>query len=109
MIREAVNQKRSIKMAKNKFDDLDEEFKDAVAAMTEAQLRLKICEISLNQMEIEAAKKNDEDLKAAVEAAKTAGASYKEATKMNKLRAKFCRRVLADQGKITTEFSEESS
>ena len=94
---------------KDKFADLDDDFKNAVAVMTEAAIRDKIAGITLAQLEVEMAKKADQDLQAAIEAKKVAEESYKEALKMNKLRIKFCRRVLSDQGKISSEFTEESA
>lgn len=94
---------------KDKFADLDSEFKDAVASMTETEIRNKISTVALAQMEVEMKKKADQALQEAVEKAKIAAEGYKESTKMNKLRMKFCRRVLADQGKISSEFTEESA
>lgn len=93
---------------KDKFQDLDDDFKNSVAGMSEAAIRDKIAEVTLNQVEIEMAKKADQVLEAALEAAKIAGEGYKEAAKMNKLRVRFCRRVLSDQGKIDSLYSEES-
>jgi hypothetical protein len=88
---------------KDKFEDLDEDFKDSVAAMDEAGLRSKISEITLNQEAVLEAKENDQDLASKKEEYKVAGASYREATKANKLRVKFLRQVLGDKNKDTGE------
>lgn len=88
---------------KDKFEDIDEEFKDSVAAMDEAEIRDQIAKISLTQVAIMEAKDQDADLKMKKEQASEAGAVYREATKMNKLKIEFARRVLGDKGKDTGE------
>lgn len=88
---------------KDKFQDLDQDFQDTVAGMNEAEIRNKIASVALNQVAVSTAKELDEDLAQKKEAAKVAGEGYAEATKMNKLRIEFCRRVLSDKGKDVGE------
>lgn len=89
---------------KDPFKSLDEDFKDAAAAMDESQLRAKLADVTLNQLAVLEAKDEDPDLKKTKEAYDVAGESYKAMTKMNKLRSKFLRRCLGDKGKNTGSF-----
>ena len=86
---------------KDKFAELDEDFKNEVAGMDEAGIKARIASITLNQAALIEARDNDQDLTNAKETAKVAGAVYREGTKANKLRIGFCRRVLGDKGKDT--------
>lgn len=86
---------------KDKFDELDEDFRNGIASMSEAEIRERIAKISLDQAALMEAKEQDEDLKAKKEVAREAGAIYREGTKANKLRIGFARRVLGDKGKDT--------
>jgi hypothetical protein len=83
---------------KDKWEDLDEEFKDAVAAMSKDDIRNRIATIAMAQVELMKAKEDDEDLFKCREAAKEAGAIYRDGTKMNKLRIAFAKQVLDDKG-----------
>lgn len=91
---------------KDKFADVPEEFRDAVAGMQEAQIRDRIAKVSLDQAALIEAKGNDQDLAAAKEQAKEAGAIYREGTKLNKLKIEFCRQVLGDKSKPNGEFEQ---
>lgn len=91
---------------KEAFEDLDSEFKDTVAAMSEEDIRNKLAQVSLNHVELMKAKKDDQDLESKKEAVKEAGAIYREGSKMNKLRIEFCHRVLGDRGKDTGNANE---
>ncbi len=92
---------------KDKFEDLDIDFKDSIAAMTEEEIRAKLAEISLNQAALMQAKSDDEDLKTKKEIAKEAGAIYREGTKANRLRIEWARQVLGDKGKSNGSFEQE--
>lgn len=84
--------------AKDPFEALDDEFKDAVAGMDEAQIRDRIAKVALDELANLSAKDDDQDLATKQEEAKVAGEGYKEATKMNRLRIRFAKRVLQDKG-----------
>lgn len=85
---------------KDPFEDLPGEFKEAVAGMDEAGIRDQIAKVSLNQAALMEAKDADEDLTTKKEAAKDAGAIYREGTKANKTKVAWCRQVLGDKGKV---------
>jgi len=92
---------------KDPFASLDPDFKDNIARMSEEQIRGTIAKVSLNQVELLQAKDADLDLAQKREAAKDAGAIYREGTKMNKLRVLFCHRALGDAGKDTGSFDAD--
>lgn len=94
---------------KDPFEDLDADFKDSVAAMSELEVRQKISSVALNQVALLEAKDADEDYQTKKEIASEAGAVYREGTKMNKIRIAFCKRVLGDKGKDTGSFDVEES
>ena len=62
------------------FADLDQDFKDTVANMSEEEISKRISEVALNEHENRENKKKDMDLKEKQSAAKFAGAQYVEAT-----------------------------
>ena len=84
---------------KDIFEDLPKEFKESVSGMKEAEIRDQITKVSLNQAALMEAKDADQDLTEKKEAAKEAGAQYREGTKVNKAKVAWCRQVLSDQGK----------
>lgn len=86
--------------AKDKFKNLDSDFKDAVAAESEDALRKRITDLCSQAEALDQAKKDDEDLISKKETYDTAVAPYKEQQKDIKLRIKFILRVLSDQGKV---------
>lgn len=92
---------------KDKFEDLDEDFKDDIASKSEEEIRKKISTVALNQVALLEARDLDEDLQQKKEAASVAGAVYREGTTMNKLRIEFCKQVLSDKGKATGTFEQD--
>jgi hypothetical protein len=84
---------------KDPYADLDQAFKDRVnAAKSGEELKAILSEATLGYTELMAAKDLDEDLKSKKEAAKEAGAIYREGTKRYKLKTKFIRQTLASRG-----------
>jgi hypothetical protein len=83
---------------KGEFADLDTEWKDSIAAMPVEEINSKIAEVAKAEAENQKVMKEDQQLAEAKMAAKMAGEGYREATKMSKLRIKYCVRVLADRG-----------
>lgn len=83
---------------KDPFEGLDEEFKAAVASMGGQDINLRIAEVAKNEQANQELKAEDEQLNELKAQVKDASAGYREATKLNKLKIKFCRRVLADKG-----------
>lgn len=84
---------------KDPFSLLDDEFKMAIASMSPEQIKNRIAEITLAQIENMKQKEEDQDLAEKKEQAKEAGAQYREATQANKVKVAFCKRVLGDKGK----------
>ncbi len=83
---------------KGKFDDLDQDFKDRVNGANQEQIREIICKVALDQGALIELKEEDQDLAEKKEAYSTAGAFYREGTKMNKLRTKYARTMLGEKG-----------
>lgn len=88
------------KTKKDPFEDLDPEFKDALAAMTVEDINKRIAEVAKNEQENLKMKDEDEDLAEKKAQATEAGAVYKDASKMNRLRIQFAIRVLGDKGAV---------
>lgn len=84
---------------KDPFDSLSEEFKDSLAAMNEVDIRKEVSKIALDEEENSRLKEEDLDLKALKEQVKEASEQYRERSKSNRLKIKFARRILEDQGK----------
>jgi hypothetical protein len=85
-------------MAKDPFEALNSDFKDAVAVMPEAEIRNRISEVAIANEELRKAKKDDQDLEEKREALKYANEPYREGEKLNRLKIQFCKRVLEDRG-----------
>lgn len=85
-------------MAKDKFDDLPAEFKDAISGMNPQEIKSRMAQIVLNTFDLKEAEENDQDLAEKREAKKYAEEPYKEGYKANNLKLKFCKRVLGDKG-----------
>lgn len=85
---------------KEAFEDLDPEFKAAIDSASDAEIRNKVSVVAFEQQALMAAKEDDQDLKEKAEAAKEAGAIYKEGTKSNLLKIKYARSVLSARGKL---------
>lgn len=84
---------------KDKFAELDSDWKDAVAQKDPDEIRDMIAQVALNELDNQKMRDEDQDLTEKREAAKYAAEQYKEATKHNKLRISFMKRVLDDKGK----------
>ena len=98
MPRKSKNAVLKTNAKKDPFDDLPDEFKDAVAAMNRTAIRERIAQVALDQQSLLEAKEKDTDFLKAREQAKEAGAVYREGTKMNKLKIAFAKRCLDDKG-----------
>lgn len=85
---------------KEAFEDLDQEFKAAIDAASDSEIRNKVSTVAFEQQALMSAKEDDQDLKEKVEAAKEAGAIYKDGTKSNLLKIKYARTVLKLRGKL---------
>ncbi len=91
---------------KDKWADMPEEFKVDIEEMDETAIRSRIAQVALNQAELMAAKILDDDLTSKREAAKEAGAVYREGTKLNKLKIEYCKEVLDGRGSDVSDDDE---
>lgn len=85
---------------KNPFDDLDTDFKSTIDNMTNEEVREKLAQVAIAEHQNIEAKKADQDLAEKQEQAKMAGEAYRECTKMNRLRTKYCYMMLESRGKL---------
>lgn len=85
---------------KNEYDDLDSDFKSLVENMKDEEIRSKIAEVAMNQVELMKAKTADQDLAEKKTAAKMAGEMYRDGSKMNRLRIEYARQILENRGKV---------
>jgi hypothetical protein len=92
-------------MAKNYTEDLDpafiEKFDDPT--IPESVIRAEISQIALNNEALSRLKEEDEDLKEKKDAAREAGAIYRDGAKQNKLQIRYLRDTLKSRGKDAGE------
>jgi hypothetical protein len=86
------------KSTKNKFDDLPEEFRTEVDSLSRESLEHKIAAIAMYQVELMAAKAEDQDLAEKKEAARFAGEVYRLGSKQIKLKIEYCKANLDAAG-----------
>lgn len=98
-----------LKVKKDPFSIIPEEFKDAVAGGDEAGIRDRIAKCALDDEALRKAQKDDLDLSNLKEQVKLANEPYKEGFKMNRLKVQFCQRVLEDKGKEAGDSGLEES
>jgi hypothetical protein len=84
---------------KDQFSELSGEEKDAIASMTDEEIKERIAKITMDQAALEDAKKNDGDLKECQERLKVARAPYKEAATRFKQLIAYKRATLDARGK----------
>lgn len=94
--------RKAMKGPKDPFQDLTEDFKDAVAQSSREEIEKRISDVALYDVELRKQKKEDQDLKEKAEAYKEASAIYREGLKSNRIKIEYCKRVLDDKGGPTT-------
>jgi hypothetical protein len=85
---------------KDKFDDLDEEFRAFVLGSDPNLVKQRLAEVVLEHQRLVEARKNDGDLQEKKWAFEEADAVYREGKKLNKLRIEFAREILVARGAI---------
>lgn len=85
---------------KEQFADLDSDYRTLIDNMKDSEVRDKIAEVAMNQVELMKNKNEDQHLKEVQETAKEAGSQYREGTKMNRLRIEYARHVLEGRGQV---------
>lgn len=93
-----MGRKKGFKAPKDPFDALPEEFKEATAAMQADEVAKKISELTMDEERNQAAQRADADLAAKRKEVQTASRTYREQTKLYKLKIKFITRVQSDRG-----------
>jgi hypothetical protein len=86
------------KKEKDKFDLLEQEWRDAVQGMNKEDIKKRVCEVALNQAELMKAKREDQDLDEKRETYRDASSIYREGTKMNKAKIEYMKMVLDGMG-----------
>jgi ABC-type Na+ transport system ATPase subunit NatA len=84
-------------------DDLnriEEGLKERLDAMTKEQLQAFVGQTTLNEMENQKQKKEDQDLAEKKAAAKAAGAKYKDVTDGNKAKTEYAKYLLEGMGVV---------
>lgn len=84
----------------DKVKDLDPDFAQEVNTMTDTDLKERVIVLTKYSMEIEEAKKEDQDLASLKEQLKTANQTYTEPLKANKLKRQLILDVLKNRGKL---------
>lgn len=87
-------------MAKDKFKDLGEEFKDAIAGSSVEEIRKRICDIAILEVVEKQMLAQDPDVEQAKEALDNVASPYREAIKEMRLKIEFCKQVLDDKGSV---------
>ena len=83
---------------KDSFADLPDYFRDAVLVESKEEIQKRVWETAIAQQELMDAKDADLDFQEAKERHSAAGAVYREGTKLNKLKIKFCKQMLETRG-----------
>lgn len=89
-----------LKKAKDPFEAVPEEFKDAIAGMSVLDIKQRIANVALDQVELMKLKKEDQDLEEKKVAFKEAGALYREGSRLNKSKIEFCKFMLDSKGAL---------
>jgi hypothetical protein len=90
--------KKMAKAEKDPFEVVPDEFKDAVAGMNTVEIKQRIAQVALDQVELMKAKKEDQDLLEKREIYKEAGALYREGTKLNRTKIEYCKMTIDSKG-----------
>jgi len=93
-------QSKNPKTVFDKVKDLDPDFAQEVNTMTDTDLKEKVIVLTKYSMEIEEARKEDQDLASLKEQLKTANQTYTEPLKANKLKRQLILDVLKNRGKL---------
>lgn len=87
-----------VKVKKDKFSDLPDEFKDAVHGASREEIDHRIAEIAKSTEELLMSQERDVDYQDKKAAFKEAGAIYRDGKKANRLKIQYCLQVLGDKG-----------
>ena len=88
-----------MKEEKDKFDALEQDWRDAIQGMKAEEIVEKVAQIALEHSALMKAKKEDQDLAEKKEQYSAASEIYRSNTKMSKLRIDYCKSILDAMGK----------
>lgn len=91
--------RRGSKKMKDPYEGLSSDWRASVEGGSAEDINKKLAEAALEFRQIEQDKAADPDYTAARERVKVAGASYRERSKVVKLKCKFAKNVLESRGK----------
>jgi hypothetical protein len=83
---------------KDPFADLSEDFRNTVDAQSRDDIKRTICQVTLDQLDLLDAQKDDADYQSLKEQFREAGAIYREGTKANSLKIKYAKQTLEGKG-----------
>jgi hypothetical protein len=84
---------------KNKFDDLNEDWKKHVEGLSDLEsLKTEVATVAKQEFLNQSTMKADQDLNEKKDAVKVASSGYREVTKTNKLKLAYLTQLAADKG-----------
>lgn len=86
------------KKERDKFEALEQEFKDSVNSATEDEVRKVISTTALNHASLMASQIDDQDWQEAKARYQEANSVYSESNKVTKLKIVYCREILQARG-----------
>jgi membrane protein involved in colicin uptake len=95
---EEKKEKKKIENVGDELNRLDEGLKERLDSMSKEELKAFLGQVTLNEMENQKQKKEDQDLAEKKAAAKAAGEKYKEVSKANKTKTEYVKYLLEGQG-----------
>lgn len=87
------------KAPKDPYGAVSREWRDAVDAAQEQEIKDKLAAVALDQQAVLDEKAADQDFQSKKSALKFAGEGYKERSKVHKLKIQYARRVLQGRGR----------
>lgn len=97
---EEKNEKNQIEELGQELTRLDEGLKERLDSMSKEQLKAFVGQTSLDELENQKQKKEDQDLAEKKAAATAAAAKYKDVTKANKTRIEYAKYLLEGMGVV---------
>jgi hypothetical protein len=88
------------------FQKLDEEWRSEWLGKTTPELYKKIADVAIDDINLAAAKEQDEDLKRLQEQTKGASEIYSEGKKTNRIRIKFIKACLQERGEKMSDIAD---
>lgn len=101
--------RKGFKKPKDPYASISKTWRDAVDGMNREEVQARVVTTTLDNNKLEEAKKNDEDLKAALERAKFAGEVYRTGAKEFKLKVRYLQKRLDDLGGSTGAVAKDEA